>query len=45
LYRNGSVLCRLAVAIAEDHGKWELEQRRSFTFTLSYTDCLYDYHI
>jgi hypothetical protein len=26
----------LAVAIAGDHGKWELEQRRSFIFTLSY---------
>ena len=26
----------LAVAVAEDHGTWELEQRRSFIFTLSY---------
>ena len=26
----------LAVAIAEENGKWELEQRRSFIFTLSY---------
>ena len=29
-------LAGLTVAMAEDHGKWELEQRRSFIFTLSY---------
>jgi hypothetical protein len=26
----------LAVAIAEQSGRWELEERRSFIFTLSY---------
>jgi hypothetical protein len=26
----------LAAANAEDDGKWELEERRSFIFTLSY---------
>jgi hypothetical protein len=31
----------LAAANAEDHGKWELEERRSFIFTLSYKQSTY----
>jgi hypothetical protein len=30
-----------AAANAEDHGKWELEERRSFIFTLSYKQSTY----
>jgi hypothetical protein len=45
-----SLFCSIAVAInfatfvaanAEDEGKWELEERRSFVYTLSYKQSAY----